>query len=88
VKQLQIKFERPEPVRSTHYLDLNINEKINVNANSCGFQIVWLYHSLPWNRKHLGKVNFKDRPEQLTDRWFLHHKLNKNRVQPPKTTLF
>lgn len=88
MKQLKIEFERPKPVKKRHYLDLNINEKINVKANSCGFQFLWLNKSLPCFRNHIGFIGRYDRYECLTAQWFWHHKTNNNRVQPPKTTLF
>ena len=88
MKQTALDLYPIQPTVKIRYLDLNINQKINVKANSCGFQSNWLNAAMPWFRKHLGIVTINDHPERLTDRWFLHHKLNKNRVRLPNTTLF
>lgn len=88
MKQTSLVFDRPQPVKTRHYLDLSINERINLKANSCGFQSVWLNHSLPMFRKYLGFLGRYDHPECLMPNWFWHHKTNNNRIQPPKMTLF
>lgn len=86
IKQLSIDFFGPKVNKARRYFELSINEKINVKANSCGFQVVWLKSALPWNRKSgIGIVSFSHKPEQLTQRWFLYHKINKNRT--PRNTM-
>lgn len=63
-KQNFIKKER------IYYRNLNINQKINVKANSCGFQMTYYgfykYHPLR------NDDNFKE----LTYNWFWHYKKN------------
>jgi len=66
---------RPAP----RYFELSINEKINVKANSCGFQINWLRTALPWCKNHLGKILRYDYPDRLTEKYFMHYKINNKR---------
>jgi len=87
MKQTKLELYPVEIKKTIRYLDLNINQKINVKANSCGFQRNWLNHAMPWFRKHLGIVTVSDHPERLTDRWIWHHKTN-NKRKLSKSTLF
>jgi hypothetical protein len=86
MKQLDL-FPKPMPEPRTRYCDLSINQRINVKANSCGFEIIWLQSALPWFKKHRGLVYRFDKPNELTQKWYRHHKINKNRIRPVKTTL-
>jgi len=85
-KQLRITYE--PIIKVKRYFDLPINEKINVKANSCGFQRIWINWSLTCFRNNFGIVYKEDHPERLTERWFLHHRINKNRTSTIKPTLF
>lgn len=60
-----------------HYVDLTIDEKINIKANSAGFQSNWLKSMLPWYVRRIGVVNkYSDRADMLIDTWYWHHKVN------------
>jgi hypothetical protein len=73
---------KPVKVKQRHYLDLSINQKINLKANSAGFQSNWLKQSIPSMRKHMGFLYRGDRYEMLTPKWFWHHKVNnKHRIK-------
>jgi hypothetical protein len=87
MKQTKLEFDPVKILKRIRYLDLTIHERINIKANSCGFQTIWLNHAMPWFRKHLGIVTISDHPERLTDKWFWHHKTNDKR-RLSKSTLF
>ena len=42
--ELEYPFPKREIPKEWYYMDLNINQKINLKANSCGFQIIYLRH--------------------------------------------
>jgi hypothetical protein len=72
----------PKPVvKHTRYYDLNINQRINVKANSCGFHEAYLLS--PWKQ-----IYRWDKAGELLYKWYEHHKLNQNRLRPKKKTLF
>lgn len=82
-------FPRPQIKKPTHYSELNIHQKINVRANSCGFELNWYLASRKGFKKHTGFMDFQSRPNELTKRYFIHYKLNKGRRRTVlKTTLF
>lgn len=80
----QLKLTFPKPVivkpKRLNYLDLNIDQKINVKANSLGFASIWLNASRYGPECPLGFVSERrDRFSGLAEKWFCHHKRNKDR---------
>lgn len=73
-----------EPVQQREYKDLDVNERINVKANSCGFQKI--YYTCNYTRY----LRRDEVTTHLTCKWYWHHKVNNNRpwdarkVQPGK----
>lgn len=66
-------YPLPKPRPVLKYSDLNINQKINVKANSCGFEFLWIWHSaLCWSKSDLLNIYRSHHPEMLTEKWFWH----------------
>ena len=77
---LNLSGPKPEKPKLIHYTDLSIDQKINVKANSAGFQKTWITHSLQCWKNHVGFIrNHEHHPERLSESWYWHHKTNKNR---------
>lgn len=68
-------FPKQRPV--VKYSDLNINQKINVKANSCGFGWMFIYNSaLCWSKGTLTNIRKEHHPDRLTEKWFWHIRHN------------
>ena len=81
-KQIRLNFSTTisEKPKRIHYTDLSIDQKINVKANSAGFQKTWITHSLQCWKTHVGFIkNHEHHPEGLSESWYWHNKANKNR---------
>jgi hypothetical protein len=80
-QQLKLQLEKkPEPKKRIHYLELSIHQKINVKANSAGFQRLWILHSLTCWKTHIGFIRpHEHNPDELNENWFWHNKNTKNR---------
>ena len=68
----------PEPVKAKpiqiFYMDLNIHQKINCRANSCGFEKIYY---LMYHRYRIQSLRSRDeRFDSLTKRYFTHYYLN------------
>lgn len=64
-------FPKQRPV--VKYTDLNINQKINVKANSCGFEWMFIYNSaMCWSKGTLNHIRNEHYPDKLTEKWFWH----------------
>jgi hypothetical protein len=81
-QQLTISFpiKQINKPKLTHYSDLAIDQKINVKANSAGFEEIFITASLTCWKNHRGFIDkHVHHPDELTEKWFWHHKTNKNR---------
>lgn len=77
---LNLSVPIPEKPKRIHYTDLSIHQKINVKANSAGFEEIFITASLTCWKNHRGFINKQvHHPDELTENWFWHHKTNKNR---------
>lgn len=88
--QLKLELEKkPIPEKRTHYLDLSIDQKINLKSNSGGFELVWLLKSRWCFKQHEGYIGYRDITTHLTKRYFEHYYLNHGtRPYPIKSQLF
>jgi hypothetical protein len=74
VRQLSLFQKEPAKKQSIYYVDLNINQRINLRANSCGFSRI--YYHYPHQKKYQ-KLNFRyDIFNSLSTRYVEHYKLN------------
>lgn len=75
-QQLSLFQKEVKKQSKIYYIDLNINQKINVRANSCGFAVV--YYNWTHQKKffQLQPSSFSDRFDGLTLRYKEHYKLN------------
>lgn len=80
-KQLDIFHEDYIPVPRKTYMGLDINEKINVKANSQGFAMNYLRTCKACWKNYIGNIHFSDHPEKLTYKWFLFIKNNHGRTK-------
>lgn len=81
--------EMVSTVKRKHYLELTIDQKINIKANSAGFPKIYLNQSLTSFKTHFF-LRGDEVYTHLTINWFWHNKVNKNRPWDavPKGELF
>lgn len=75
--QLDIFATPVTPAKKRGYLDLNINERINVKGNSCGFASNYLNS----NYHYSFTIRRDEHPEKLTDRCLEHERINKRSME-------
>jgi hypothetical protein len=82
MKQLRLDiFPKPQEQKRIHYSELPIDQKINLKANSAGFSELWIKSCLCWKKKYEGFIYRGDKHDQLSEKWFWHHKVNnKHRI--------
>lgn len=66
-------LEMPSPRKDIYYVDLTIHERINVKANSAGFEKMFYLGNNP---RFMAVRENDYRPERITNKWFSHYRRN------------